>query len=89
MASEPPPGPSDRLSAREVDVLPLIALGHTNADIADQLFISVRTVEAHRAHIQQKLGLSSRAELVGYALDRGVIGPEEGMQPVGHSRSRR
>lgn len=73
IASEPPPGPPDDLSQREVDVLRLIALGHTNSEIADQLFLSVRTVETHRAHIQQKLGLSTRAELVGYAIERGLI----------------
>jgi two-component system response regulator NreC len=73
IASEPPPGPPDDLSEREVDVLRLIALGHTNAEIAEQLFLSVRTVETHRSHIQQKLRLSTRAELVGYALDRGLI----------------
>src|SRR5271167_1471707 len=56
-----------------VDVLRLIALGHTNAEIAEQLYLSVRTVETHRSHIQQKLRLSTRAELVGYALDRGLI----------------
>ncbi len=73
IASEPLPGPPDDLSEREVDVLRLIALGHTNAEIAEQLYLSVRTVETHRSHIQQKLRLSSRAELVGYALDRGLI----------------
>jgi len=61
------------LSERETDVLRLIALGHTNAEIAEKLFISVRTVETHRAHIQQKLGVSSRAELVRSALSRGLI----------------
>jgi two-component system, NarL family, response regulator NreC len=74
IASEPPPGPPDDLSQREVDVLRLIALGNTNAEIAEQLFLSVRTVETHRSHIQQKLRLSTRAELVGYALERGLIG---------------
>jgi two-component system response regulator NreC len=73
IASEPPPGPPDDLSEREVDVLRLIALGHTNAEIAEQLFLSVRTVETHRSHIQQKLRLSSRAELVDYALKRKLI----------------
>jgi two-component system response regulator NreC len=73
LASEPPPGRPDDLSEREVDVLHLIALGHTNAEIAEQLFLSVRTVETHRAHIQQKLSLSSRAELVRYALERGLM----------------
>ena len=55
----------DNLSPREVEVLKLIALGHTNAEIAATLFLSVRTVESHRAHIQQKVGLTTRAELVG------------------------
>jgi two-component system response regulator NreC len=73
IASEPPPGPPDDLSEREVDVLRLIALGHTNAEIARQLYLSVRTVETHRSHIQQKLSLSTRADLVGYALERGLI----------------
>jgi two-component system, NarL family, response regulator NreC len=73
LASEPPPGPPDDLSEREVDVLRLIALGHTNAEIAERLYLSVRTVETHRAHIQQKLSLSSRAELVRYALQRGLV----------------
>jgi two-component system response regulator NreC len=73
VASEQPPRPPDDLSEREIDVLRLIALGHTNAEIAQQLYLSVRTVETHRSHIQQKLSLSSRAELVGYALRRGLI----------------
>jgi two-component system response regulator NreC len=68
-----PLGPPGDLSAREVEVLRLIALGHTNAEIAEQLHLSVRTVEYHRAHIQQKLGRSSRAELVRYALDNGLL----------------
>jgi two-component system, NarL family, response regulator NreC len=70
-----PSGPPDDLSEREVEVLRLIALGHTNAEIAGQLYLSVRTVESHRAHIQQKLRLSTRAELVRYALDRGLLEP--------------
>jgi two-component system response regulator NreC len=64
---------ADELSERERDVLRLIALGHTNAEVAEQLYISIRTVESHRAHIQQKLRLSSRAELVRYALERGLV----------------
>jgi len=72
IASEPP-GPPDDLSDREVEVLRLIALGHTNAEIAEKLYLSVRTVETHRSHIQQKLRLSTRAELVRYALERGLI----------------
>jgi two-component system response regulator NreC len=68
-------GPPGGLTDREADVLRLIALGHTNAEIAGQLFLSVRTVETHRAHIQQKLGLTTRAELVRYALDNGLVEP--------------
>jgi two-component system response regulator NreC len=66
------PGPPDGLSAREVEVLRLIALGHTNTEIAEQLFLSVRTVESHRAHIQQKTQRSSRAQLVAYAREHGM-----------------
>ncbi len=77
IASEPPPEPPDDLSEREVDVLRLIALGHTNAEVGEQLYLSVRTVETHRAHIQQKLRLSTRAELVGYAIERGLISTGE------------
>ena len=61
------------LSAREIEVLRLIALGHTNTEIASQLFLSVRTVESHRAHIQQKTQKSSRAELVAYARENGLL----------------
>lgn len=64
---------ADELSERERDVLRLIAFGHTNAEIAEQLYISIRTVESHRAHIQQKLRLTSRAELVRYALKHGMV----------------
>jgi two-component system, NarL family, response regulator NreC len=63
----------DPLSDREREVLRLLALGHTNQEIAAQLYISVRTAETHRAHIMQKLRLSSRAELVRYALEQGVL----------------
>ena len=72
LAAEPS-GPPDDLSVRELEILRLIALGHTNAEIAEQLVISVRTVESHRAHIQQKLRVSKRSELVRYALDRGML----------------
>jgi two-component system response regulator NreC len=58
---------ADPLTDREREVLRLLALGHTNQEIANQLFISVRTAETHRAHIMKKLGLASRAELVRYA----------------------
>jgi two-component system, NarL family, response regulator NreC len=68
-----PPKDDGPLSPRETDVLRLIALGHTNTEIAEQLFLSTRTVETHRAHIQRKLSLSTRAELVRYALDHGLL----------------
>jgi two-component system response regulator NreC len=61
------------LSERELEVLRMIAFGHTNAEIADSLCLSVRTVENHRAHIQKKLRLSSRAELVRYARQHGLM----------------
>ena len=64
---------TDGLSDRELDVLRLIALGHTNSEIAEELYLSVRTVESHRAHIQQKLQLTKRSELVRYALGRGLL----------------
>jgi two-component system response regulator NreC len=76
VAAEPPPGPPDGLSEREVEVLRLIALGHTNAEIAEQLYLSVRTVETHRAHIQQKLRLDSRSELVRYAFEHKLVEAE-------------
>jgi two-component system response regulator NreC len=63
----------DPLSDREREVLRLLALGHTNQEIAKQLYISVRTAETHRAHIMQKLRLSSRAELVRYVLEQGLL----------------
>lgn len=63
----------DPLSEREREVLRLLALGHTNQEIAKQLYISVRTAETHRAHIMQKLGLGTRAELVRYALANGML----------------
>jgi len=68
-----PPGPPDDLSDRELEILKLIALGHTNSEIAAQLYLSVRTVESHRAHIQQKTRKSSRAELVRYALEHRLV----------------
>jgi two-component system, NarL family, response regulator NreC len=76
VAAEPPPGPPDGLSHREVEVLRMIALGHTNAEIAEQLYLSVRTVETHRSHIQQKLRLNSRSELVRYALGHKLVETE-------------
>ncbi|MGA9859494.1 MAG: response regulator transcription factor [Solirubrobacteraceae bacterium] len=75
LATQPPESGSrpDGLSPREVEVLTLIALGHTNSEIAGSLFLSVRTVESHRAHIQQKIGLTTRADLVGYARSHGLL----------------
>jgi two-component system response regulator NreC len=61
------------LSGRELEVLRLVALGHTNNEIAKLMYISPRTVETHRASLQRKLGISGRPELVRYALERGVI----------------
>ncbi len=73
LAAEPEASATDDLSEREVEVLRLIALGYTNNEIAEQLYLSVRTVESHRAHIQQKLRLTTRSELVRYALERGLV----------------
>jgi two-component system response regulator NreC len=72
---------ADPLSEREHEVLLLLALGHTNHEIAKQLYISVRTAETHRARIMRKLRLSSRAELVRHALATGVlaVGPSAGV----------
>jgi two-component system response regulator NreC len=75
LAAEPssPNGPPDDLSAREIEVLGLIALGHTNSEIASRLYLSVRTVESHRAHIQQKTGRTTRADLVAYAREHNLL----------------
>jgi two-component system response regulator NreC len=70
-------GPPNGLSEREAEVLTLIALGHTNAEIAEKLYLSIRTVETHRSHVQQKLRLTKRSDLVRYALDKRLIEPEE------------
>jgi two-component system response regulator NreC len=64
---------ADPLSEREREVLRLLALGHTNQEIAKMLYLSVRTVETHRAHIMQKLRLTTRAELVRHAIDHGLL----------------
>jgi two-component system, NarL family, response regulator NreC len=75
LAAQPPKaaGPPDDLTEREVEVLRLIALGHTNSEIGAQLYLSTRTVETHRAHIQQKLRRSTRADLVRYALEHDLV----------------
>ena len=61
------------LTSRQLDIVRLVALGHTNQEVAQKLFLSVRTVEAHRHQIMAKLGLTTRAELVRYAIDRGIV----------------
>ena len=66
-------GPGGELSERELDVLRLVASGYTNAEIAAELFVSVRTVETHRAHVHQKLGVKARADLVRYAREHGLL----------------
>ena len=73
VAAEPPPSLPDDLTPRERDVLGLLALGYMNPEIADQLVISVRTVETHRANIHRKTGVTSRAELIAYALENGLV----------------
>lgn len=76
LASAPPTsdgGRPDDLSPRELEVLRLIASGHTNAEIAASLSLSVRTVESHRAHVQQKTSRTTRAELVAYAREHGLL----------------
>jgi len=75
-ATERAAAEADPLSEREREVLRLLALGHTNQEIAQELYISVRTAESHRAHIMQKLRLSTRAELVRYALSHGLLAGE-------------
>lgn len=70
-------GPPSGLSEREVEVLRLVAMGHTNAEISSRLYLSVRTVESHRAHIQRKTGIGSRAELVAFARDHNLLNESE------------
>lgn len=73
--AEPASGdePESELSSREREVLHLISRGHTNTDIARELSLSVRTIETHRTRIQQKLGLSSRPELIRYAIEHDLM----------------
>ena len=74
IAAEPPDeGPPDELTPREVEVLGLLAKGFMNPEIADQLVLSVRTVETHRANIQRKTGITNRAELIAYAIEHGLV----------------
>jgi two-component system response regulator NreC len=73
LSRDPDSAGAQDLSPRETDVLRLMALGHTNREIGEQLGLSVRTVETHRAHIQQKLGLTTRPDLTRYALEHNLI----------------
>jgi len=70
---DPEPTLEGEISDRERDVLRLLALGHTNKEIARRLYLSVRTVETHRASLLRKLGASSRADLVAYALQKRLV----------------
>lgn len=67
--------PLEGLSERELDLLRLVALGHTNREIGEQLFLSVRAIEVNRAKLFEKLGIESRPELVRFAIANGVIEP--------------
>ena len=74
IAAEPPSNEADSdLTHREEEILRLLALGHTNGEVADQLFLSRRTIETHRANIQRKLDLSTRAELTRYAIEHKLL----------------
>ena len=77
LAAPPADGPLDELSVREKKVLRLLALGHTNQEIAESLVVSVRTVESHRAHVMTKLRVTTRAEMVRVALDAGLLADED------------
>lgn len=73
-AGPPPAKPeSPHLSERETEVLRLVALGHTNQEIADSLFLSVKTVESYKGRLMEKLGLRGRAALVRYAVEAGLL----------------
>ena len=74
--TESPPQASVKLlSPREQEVLKLLAQGYTNKEVATQLFLSVKTIETHRARIANKLGLRSRADFTRYAFEVGLLGP--------------
>jgi two-component system, NarL family, response regulator NreC len=77
LAAPPPEGPLGALTLREREVLRLLALGHTNHEIAERLIVSVRTVESHRAHVMAKLRVTTRAGLVRAALDAGLLSEED------------
>jgi DNA-binding NarL/FixJ family response regulator len=67
--------PDDPLTPRELDVVKLIAEGHTGEEIAEILFISKKTVDRHRANMLEKLGMRNRVELTRYAIRRGLVEP--------------
>ena len=73
LAVEPASEPPDGLDEGDIELLRLVALGHTNAEIGERLYMSGRTVESHRSKLQHRLGLETRAELVRYVLDRGLL----------------
>lgn len=73
LATEPPAGPPDGLEETDVELLRLVALGHTNAEIGEKLYMSPRTVEGHRSRLQHRLGLDNRAQLVRYVIDNGLL----------------
>jgi two-component system, NarL family, response regulator NreC len=70
---EPPPGPPDGLSEEEAEILRLVALGHTNAEIGERMFLSGRTIETHRTELQRRLGLDTRVDLVSYVLEHDLL----------------
>jgi DNA-binding NarL/FixJ family response regulator len=74
----PPPAGPPQLSRRETEVLELLVKGHTHQEIADLLFLSVKTVETYRARLREKTGLKSRADFVRYGVDAGLLAPSEG-----------
>lgn len=76
--------PLDRLTPREREILQLVAEGHANQSIADTLVVSVKTVEAHKAHIMEKLGMAKTTDLIRYALRRGIISLETGPAGAAH-----
>ena len=75
-ATNSPRHDDDLLSLREQEILPFIADGKTNREIAETLSVSVRTVERFRSSVMNKLGLHTRAQLVSYAVRRGILGSE-------------
>jgi two-component system, NarL family, response regulator NreC len=78
----PHPAPhAEPLSPRELEVLGLLARGYTNQQVADRIFVSVKTVETYRARVLEKLGLRTRAELTRYALAHGLLSAEESPSP--------